>query len=780
MASVQMILMKFLPLLALLACLAAPTAAVSFSGKVHIQVNSAGTAREQRTGATKSLMRKDLHSGRAEETESAWTAESVLSALDDSVLIPISTLDAYGKTPGSPNAVVTLICNDRWVPGALALAASLRKTGLKADSVLMLGSDVSKHYHEVLKANFDHVYQQEVLRSHPSITRVNADCLTLQLRTWELPYKKALFMDADMIVLKNPDRLFLQYGELTAKMDQSGEFNGGMFMCEPSARTFGKLRAGLSLYKGTPGRHGMQQFLNHMYPKCKSAEPITQTFAGTTAGCMGSTFSGEHNKFSRLLEPQEAAAMVQGNSPYDSVHFSGDWETEKKPWMKGCMMNASSTTKFDGATRDNILNLWKQAYDGTKQPANGTHFKPEIECPFFNCGTARGTMDFVVHADKLDCVAKSAIAAVLKYAAPRRVLLVAPESECRKCFISKVQCVDHDSLVPSISQQRIKAWIRAKHGNCTKEDAREAMARKFFHQFLRIGLVEASDRLALSDEYVLFDAETLLIRDFCPYNKAGQVTFMEGDEEKDYSCQSHYAAVFEDLTGVAFAFSKNHRSYNAHLMVISRNIMKEFLRTIEERHPAEDHWSSAMLKHMCTSSGDCACGFPDLASYASWMRSQHPDKFAESGQLYRLWHPAPWQFRAKKEKACCPEVYDFTAGNLELGMGHQFVRWDRNCKPLNWKMMTKPNLFGNATRAQREEARAEAKFFSSHIEGSYRSPGAGANQSSTKNSIASGRGTVLTEATVNKTTASKLGNASEKLPSSPLSGASLKAAHKST
>lgn len=763
MASVQISLLLLLPLLTLLACLVAPNAAVALTGKkVHVQVNSVGKAREQRTGANASFLRKDLHADTSEEAESAWTAASAYSALSSFVLTPIVTLDDYGKTPGSPNAVVTLICNDRWLPGALALAASLRKTGLKADSVLMLGNDVSQRHHELLKANFDHVYQQVALKSHPSITRTNADCLTLQLRTWELPYKKALFMDADMIVLKSPDRLFLQYGELTAKMDEFGEFNGGMFMCEPSKQTFDKLRSALSLYKGTKGRTGMQQFLNHMYPKCKSAEPITQTFAGEIAGCSDGTFSEEHNKFSRSLLPEEAAAMVQGNSRYDSVHFSGDWETEKKPWMKGCMMNASSTTKFGGATRENILNLWKKAYDEAKTPAHSPHSKPEVECPFFNCGTVKGAMDFVVHADKLDCVTEGAIAAVLKYAAPRRVLLVAPEVECRKCFIPQVQCVDHDALVPSISQERIKAWVRAKHRDMKNTD-REAIARRFFHQFLRMGLVEASRRLSLSDEYVLFDAETLLIRDFCPYNKAGQVAFMEsGDEDRDFGCQSHHAAVFKNLTGVGYALSRNHRSFNGHLMVVSRKIMKELLQTIEERHPEEDHWSSTMLKHLCTSSDDCKCGFQEFAAYASWMRSQYPEKFAETEPLYEFWHPAPWQFRAKKEKACCPESYDYTTDNFELGMGHQFVRWDRRCKPVYGKLGARVHLgLENKTKTQRQNEQALAKGSDAHMQKSDRSPAAAPNQKDTENPSARRAGTVLKTAVVSKKTAGDLATVSE-------------------
>ena len=48
------------------------------------------------------------------------------------------------------------------------------------------------------------VYIEEPVTPHASITRSGADCVTLQLRAWQLPYRKVLWLgERDPFSLKS-------------------------------------------------------------------------------------------------------------------------------------------------------------------------------------------------------------------------------------------------------------------------------------------------------------------------------------------------------------------------------------------------------------------------------------------------------------------------------------------------------------------------------------------------------------------------------------------------
>eukprot|EP00438_Fugacium_kawagutii_P032104 Skav224455 [mRNA] locus=scaffold4460:8908:21109:+ [translate_table: standard] len=151
-------------------------------------------------------------------------------------------------------AIVTHICDAQWAPGAMALAASLKKAGTKYNLVILLTSDFDKRYHRLFGHLFDKVYVEEPLYEHPSIIRAGADCVTLQLRSWQLPYRKIL------IALKSHDSMLEESTELTARIDKDLEyqFNSGLLVMEPAESTFQKLRS--------------SHFLNHFFPSCEQPQ----------------------------------------------------------------------------------------------------------------------------------------------------------------------------------------------------------------------------------------------------------------------------------------------------------------------------------------------------------------------------------------------------------------------------------------------------------------------------------------------------------------------------
>ncbi len=117
------------------------------------------------------------------------------------------------------NAYVTLVmCGTKYIPGALMLGYSLRQARTIYDRVCMVTNDVPETDRLLLKQEFDHVIlidylqypcqplktnkQQEMYGSWIDKSFTKWVCLSLK------QYNKILFIDADVIVLRNMDHLF--------------------------------------------------------------------------------------------------------------------------------------------------------------------------------------------------------------------------------------------------------------------------------------------------------------------------------------------------------------------------------------------------------------------------------------------------------------------------------------------------------------------------------------------------------------------------------------------
>ena len=212
------------------------------------------------------------------------------------------TLLSGAQNKSTDQAIVTHVCGKDWAPGALALGASLKAAGTSRNLVLMVTDTVGRRYEKLFASVFDKVYVEEPVTPHQSITRAGADCVTLQLRAWQLPYKKVLYMDADMIALKTHDPVLDTFSELSARQDSglASQFNGGMFVLEPSEKKFQQLRRLLKNAE-TPefSNGGIQQFLNHAFPPCEE---------GTHVGCWQGKMDDVYNKFTRDVKSQELDA----------------------------------------------------------------------------------------------------------------------------------------------------------------------------------------------------------------------------------------------------------------------------------------------------------------------------------------------------------------------------------------------------------------------------------------------------------------------------------------
>lgn len=187
-------------------------------------------------------------------------------------------------------AYVTLVTNEDYGLGALALARSLKRAGAQAPLVVLAtsgagrlgeleaeGCRIVEAAPLPLSAAFRERHARPALHGAAPFTKgwkpAFHDPLDnfAKLRLWELAeYERVVFLDADTIVVRNIDRL-LDYPEFSAAPNLYGtlgdfhRLNSGVFVAAPSGATFEQMLARLDA-PDTFWRRTDQTFLEHFWP----------------------------------------------------------------------------------------------------------------------------------------------------------------------------------------------------------------------------------------------------------------------------------------------------------------------------------------------------------------------------------------------------------------------------------------------------------------------------------------------------------------------------------
>ncbi|MCC2611400.1 glycosyltransferase [Neorhizobium sp. Rsf11] len=200
------------------------------------------------------------------------------------------------------NAFVTLVTNADYAMGAVALARSIQRTETAADIVVLhtggvgandlapleaLGCRLVEVDHLPLSDAFNERHARQNLHGAAPFTKGRKpDFHTpldnfCKIRLWQLTeYDKAVFIDADALVLKNIDKLF-DYPEFSAapnvyeSLADFHRLNSGVFVAKPSTETFERMLAALdrpdAFWRRTdqtflesffPDWHGLPVFMN--------------------------------------------------------------------------------------------------------------------------------------------------------------------------------------------------------------------------------------------------------------------------------------------------------------------------------------------------------------------------------------------------------------------------------------------------------------------------------------------------------------------------------------
>ncbi|MBY8917432.1 glycosyl transferase [Nitratireductor sp. L1-7-SE] len=192
----------------------------------------------------------------------------------------------------SKHAYVTLVTNEDYAMGALALVRSLRLTQTDADLVVMHTGGAPAHALKPLAAlgarlvpaellptsdAFNERHQRARLHANAPFSKGNKPSFHTpldnfaKLRLWQLTeYERVVFIDADAVVVRNIDRLF-GYPEFSAapnvyeSLADFHRLNSGVFVAAPSEATFAAMLARLDQPEAF-WRRTDQTFLQAYFP----------------------------------------------------------------------------------------------------------------------------------------------------------------------------------------------------------------------------------------------------------------------------------------------------------------------------------------------------------------------------------------------------------------------------------------------------------------------------------------------------------------------------------
>ncbi len=154
---------------------------------------------------------------------------------------------------------ITLLTNDTYVRGVILLNECLRKTESKYPLLCLITDDVDENTRNILTMNNINYQLVNKIEMPEKLYNYNKEQNAKQTEIWKYcltkfnifkmtEYNKIIFLDADLLILKNLDHCF-KYDHMTAALD--GEyinlwpnwphFNSGFMVIEPNIDTFNSI-----------------------------------------------------------------------------------------------------------------------------------------------------------------------------------------------------------------------------------------------------------------------------------------------------------------------------------------------------------------------------------------------------------------------------------------------------------------------------------------------------------------------------------------------------------
>ncbi|KAL1221584.1 UDP-glucuronate:xylan alpha-glucuronosyltransferase 1 [Cardamine amara subsp. amara] len=212
---------------------------------------------------------KDLVSRRGD----VWLYKPNLDTLRDKLQLPVGSCElslplGIKERPslGNPKreAYATILHSAHvYVCGAIAAAQSIRQSGSTRDLVILVDDNISGYHRSGLEAAGWQIRTIQRIRNPKAEKDAYNEWNYSKFRLWQLTdYDKIIFIDADLLILRNIDFLF-SMPEISATGNNGTLFNSGVMVIEPCNCTFQLLMEHINEIESYNG--GDQGYLNEVF-----------------------------------------------------------------------------------------------------------------------------------------------------------------------------------------------------------------------------------------------------------------------------------------------------------------------------------------------------------------------------------------------------------------------------------------------------------------------------------------------------------------------------------
>ncbi|GFP95350.1 UDP-glucuronate:xylan alpha-glucuronosyltransferase 1 [Phtheirospermum japonicum] len=204
-----------------------------------------------------------------------WVYKPRLHALREKLQLPIGSCelalplgsverDNYSSGKRQHEAYATILHSAHdYVCGAIAAAQSIRMSGSTRDLVILVDETIGEYHRSGLELAGWKVRTIKRIRNPKAEKDAYNEWNYSKFRLWQLTdYDKIIFIDADLLILRNIDFLF-GMPEISATGNNGTLFNSGVMVVEPSNCTFQLLMDHINEIESYNG--GDQGYLNEVF-----------------------------------------------------------------------------------------------------------------------------------------------------------------------------------------------------------------------------------------------------------------------------------------------------------------------------------------------------------------------------------------------------------------------------------------------------------------------------------------------------------------------------------
>ncbi|XP_072991031.1 putative UDP-glucuronate:xylan alpha-glucuronosyltransferase 3 isoform X1 [Typha latifolia] len=203
----------------------------------------------------------------------AWLYKPDLRSLNEKLRLPVGSCELavplkakarlYSVDRRREAYATILHSANMYVCGAITAAQSIRQAGSTRDLVILVDESISDENRNGLEAAGWKVRTIERIRNPKAKRDAYNEWNYSKFRLWQLTdYDKIIFIDADLLILRNIDFLFAM-PEISATGNDATLFNSGVMVIEPSNCTFNLLMEHINEIHSYNG--GDQGYLNEIF-----------------------------------------------------------------------------------------------------------------------------------------------------------------------------------------------------------------------------------------------------------------------------------------------------------------------------------------------------------------------------------------------------------------------------------------------------------------------------------------------------------------------------------